>query len=156
MVESIITEGMCWLILFVMLVVIEIVTLGLTTIWFAAGCLVAFVLSLFHISLPVQIFVFLTVSVLLFILTRPVAIRYFNKDRARTNVESVIGRSAVVLETIDNVHAKGRVELDGMEWSARSSLDTETYQKDEVVRITDVQGVKLIVEHLHTEDSEKV
>lgn len=142
---SIFPIGGYWLILFIALIVIEIITLGLTTIWFAAGSLVAFVLSLFHVPLPIQILVFLVVSVILFVLTRPIAMKYFNKDREKTNISSVIGKRALVIEEIDNLHATGKVELNGMEWSARATKDTDIYQKDDVVQIIDVKGVKLIV-----------
>lgn len=138
-------DGMYWLILFVVLVVVEIVTLGLTTIWFAGGCLAAFLLSLFDVSLPIQIIVFLAVSVVLFIWTRPIAMRFFNKDREKTNVESVVGKTAVVTKMIDNVHATGSAELEGMEWTARASSDTDIYQVGDVVQVLEVQGVKLIV-----------
>jgi len=139
-------NGMYWLILFVILIVAEIATLGLTTIWFAGGCLAAFLVSLLDASLPIQIIVFLVVSVVLFIWTRPLLMKYFNKDREKTNVDSVIGKSAIVLNAIDNVHSAGTVELDGMEWTARASKDDDVYQVGEVVRVLEVQGVKLIVE----------
>lgn len=137
--------GGYWLLLFIALIVIEIITLGLTTIWFAAGSLVAFLLSLFHVPLPIQIIVFLVVSVILFVLTRPIAMKYFNKDREKTNINSVIGKCALVIEKIDNLHATGKVELDGMEWSAKATKDTDIYQNGDVVQIIDVKGVKLIV-----------
>ena len=142
--EAVIIGGY-WLLLFIALIVIEIITLGLTTIWFAAGSLVAFLLSLFHVPLPIQIIVFLVVSVILFVLTRPIAMKYFNKDREKTNINSVIGKCALVIEKIDNLHATGKVELDGMEWSARATKDTDIYQNGDVVQIIDVKGVKLIV-----------
>ena len=135
-----------WLVLFILLMVIELATMGLTTIWFAAGSLVALVLSLFDVPLAIQIIVFLTVAVILLIWTRPIAMRYFNRNRTRTNVESVIGKKALVIKTIDNIHSEGKVNLNGMEWSARASRDADLYQKDEIVQITGVQGVKLIVE----------
>lgn len=141
-------DGMYWLILFVILIVIEIATLGLTVIWFAGGCLAAFLLSLFNVSLPIQIIVFLAVSVVLFIWTRPIAMRYFNKDREKTNVESVVGKRAVVVKMIDNIHSMGTVDLEGMEWTARASRDEDIYQVDEVVQVIEVQGVKLIVERI--------
>ena len=93
----------------------------------------------------VQVVVFLIVSVLLFIWTRPVAVRYFNKDRAKTNVDSLIGRKAVVLEKIDNLHGAGRAEIDGIEWTARAADDAVIFEKDEIVQVAAVQGVKLIV-----------
>lgn len=141
-------NGMYWLILFVIFIVAEIATLGLTTIWFAGGCLAAFLVSFICTSLPIQILVFLVVSVVLFIWTRPLLMKYFNKDREKTNVDSVIGKNAVVLKTIDNIHSSGTVDLEGMEWTARASVDEEIYQKGEVVRVLEVQGVKLIVEKI--------
>ena len=147
-------EAMVWLILLAVFLVVEAITAGLTTIWFAGGCLVAFILSLFHVSLPIQILVFLAVSVVLFIWTRPVAVRYFNKERTKTNVESIFGKTALVVKTIDNVHFVGTVELDGMEWTARAAKEEEIFQKDEVVRIIDVQGVKVIVEKVKNQEEE--
>ena len=141
-------NGMYWLILFVILIVAEIATLGLTTVWFAGGCLAAFLVSLLGLSLPIQIVVFLVVSVVLFIWTRPLLMKYFNKDREKTNVDSVIGKNAVVLKTIDNLHSTGTAELEGMEWTARASKDENIYQAGEIVRVLEVQGVKLIVEKI--------
>ena len=134
-----------WLVIFVVLIVIEMATMGLTTIWFAGGALAAFLLALLDIGLPVQIAVFLVVSVLLLALTRPLAVKYFNGDRQRTNAESLIGQQAVVLEEIDTVHSLGRVEVNGMEWSARTGDPGGVIPKDTVVLIEAIQGVKLIV-----------
>ena len=137
-----------WLGLFILLMIVELATMGLTTIWFAAGSLAALVLSLFDVALPIQIIVFLAVAVILLIWTRPIAMRYFNQNRTRTNVESVVGKTALVTKTIDNIHSEGKVNLNGMEWSARASRDTDVYQKDEIVQVIEIQGVKLIVEKL--------
>ena len=137
-----------WLGLFILLMIIELTTMGLTTIWFAAGSLAALVLSLFDVALPIQIIVFLAVAVILLIWTRPIAMRYFNQNRTRTNVESVVGKTALVKKTIDNIHSEGKLNLNVMEWSARASRDTDVYQKDEIVQVIEIQGVKLIVEKL--------
>ena len=80
-----------WLVLFVILLLIEIVTLGLTTIWFAGGALAAFVCGWIGFGLTVQVIVFLVVSVVLLVLTRPIVVKHFNQDRQKTNVESLIG-----------------------------------------------------------------
>ena len=92
-----------------------------------------------------QIIVFLLVSIILLILTRPIAIKFFNKERQKTNAESLIGQKAVVLEMIDTIHGTGRVEVNGMEWSAK--VDEASYLIDvgEIVVIEGIQGVKLIV-----------
>ncbi len=138
-------ETIFWLILFVVLLIIEILTMGLTTVWFAGGALVAFILAFAGFELPVQIIVFLLVSILLLVLTRPIAIQFFNKEREKTNVDSLIGQKAIVLETIDTLHGTGRVEVNGMEWSAKVEDPTAVIEAGVVVSIEGIQGVKLIV-----------
>ena len=138
-------ETIFWLILFVVLLIIEIITMGLTTVWFAGGALVAFILAFVGFELPVQIIVFLLVSIALLVLTRPLAIKFFNKERQKTNAESLIGQKAVVLEKIDALHGTGRAEVNGMEWSARTDEIEDIIEAGEVVIIEGIQGVKLIV-----------
>ena len=103
-----------WLALFVVLLVIEIITMGLTNIWFAAGALIAFVAGLLGFGVTVQVVVFIVVSAVLLIMTRPLAVKYFNQERQKTNAESLIGQQALVIEDIDTLEAKGRVEIRGM------------------------------------------
>ncbi|MBQ2922267.1 MAG: NfeD family protein [Tyzzerella sp.] len=138
-------ETIFWLILFVVLLIIEIFTMGLTTVWFAGGALVAFVLAFVGLGLPVQIIVFLLVSILLLVLTRPIAIKFFNQERQKTNADSLIGQRAVVLETIDTLHGTGRVEVNGMEWSAKAEDAAAVIEAGAVVSVEGIQGVKLIV-----------
>ncbi|MDD2978943.1 MAG: NfeD family protein [Hespellia sp.] len=138
-------NGLSWIVLFIVLIIIEIFTMGLTTIWFAGGSLVAFVLSLLGLSLPIQVIAFVVVSVALFLVTRPIAMKYFNKDRVKTNVESLLGKTALVTENIDNIHATGKVEVNGLEWTARAEEDGLVIEKNSVVEILKIQGVKLIV-----------
>ena len=83
-----------WLVAFGALLLIEILTLGLTTIWFAVGALAAFLLALLHVPLMLQIVVFIVVSVLMLIFTRPVMTKYLNKKTTKTNAESLVGRNA--------------------------------------------------------------
>ena len=138
-------ETIFWLILFAVLLVIEILTMGLTTVWFAGGALVAFILAFVGFGLPVQIIVFLLVSIGLLILTRPIAMKFFNQERQKTNAESLIGQKAIVLEKIDTLHGIGRAEVNGMEWSAKTDDSDGTIDTGEVVVIAGIQGVKLIV-----------
>ena len=136
-----------WLILFIILLVIEIITLGLTTIWFAGGALVAFVLSLLEVSPVVQWAVFCAVSLILLFATRPWAVRYFNNQRKeKTNVDSLIGKTSVVTSEIRNLEGRGEVFVNGLTWTARSGEDSLTIAEDTHVTVTAVQGVKLIVE----------
>ena len=138
-------ETIFWLILFVVLLVIEIVTLGLTTIWFAGGAVAAFILALVGFGLPVQIVVFLVVSIVLLVVTRPLALKYFNQERQLTNAESLIGQKAVVIEKVDTVHNSGRVVVNGQEWSAKTDEPDGVIETENVVSVEGIQGVKLIV-----------
>ncbi len=135
-----------WLVLLVVLVVVELITMGLTTIWFAGGALAAALISIPGTPLALQILVFLVVSALLLYFTRPIAVKYFNRDRTRTNVESLIGRQAIVISEINNVEGTGQVNTGGMEWSARSSYHNIVIPVGAVVMILGIDGVKLIVE----------
>lgn len=137
---------MIWLIVLVVLVVIELLTMGLTTVWFAGGALMATIASLAHAPVVVQIILFLVTSALLLYFTRPVAVKYFNKDRVRTNAESLVGRQAIVISEIDNLQGIGQVNVGGMEWSARTRTDGITLPVGSVVIVFAIDGVKLIVE----------
>ena len=138
-------ETMYWLLIFIVLLVIEIGTMGLTTIWFAGGALAAFIMGIIGFGTGVQIAVFSIVSIVLLVSTRPIALKYFNKERQKTNAESLIGQKAVVIETVDTLHNVGRVEVNGQEWSAKTDEPHEVIEKDAVVSIEGIQGVKLIV-----------
>lgn len=135
-----------WVVLLVAFVVIEVLTMGLTTLWFAGGALVAAVLAALNLPPYVQIAAFIVVSLVLIFFTRPIAVRYFNVDRVKTNAESIVGKKAIVTGTIDNLKATGQVTVNGMEWSARAVADDITIPEGAVVYIVAISGVKLIVE----------
>lgn len=135
-----------WLIGIAVFLVIEIVTLGLTTIWFAGGALVAFFLSLVFDNLILEFAVFIVISLVLLFFTRPVAAKFFNGQRVKTNYEGLIGKKAKVTGRIDNQNACGQVILNGQEWTARAVNDRDIIEVDEVVVVKDISGVKLIVE----------
>ncbi len=138
-------QEFCWLFLFVLFLVIEIISLGLTTIWFALGAIVAYVITLFTHSWLLEFIAFLLVSVLSFLYTRPIAIKYFNFKRTATNIETLVGQNALVLETIDSLHNTGKVEVHGQEWSAKSTNPSMILEKGKVVIIEGIEGVKLVV-----------
>ena len=135
-----------WLILLIILLVIEAISLELTTIWFAGGALAAFIAALVGADVVVQVVLFLAVSIVLLVFTRPVAMRYLNRNKTPTNAESLIGEQAVVTQTINNLMGRGVVLVKGMEWTARSQENSEMIEKDTIVRILRIDGVKLIVE----------
>ena len=139
------TISIIWLVVLAILLVIEFLTLGLTTVWFAGGALVAFLVSLAGGPLWLQLLLFIAVSVVLLLFTRPLAVKYLNKDVQKTNVDSIPGQKGIVTATIDNLKAEGQDTIQGMEWTARAK-NGNTIEKGKVVRVTAVEGVKLIVE----------
>ena len=138
-------EAIVWLAVAIVLLVVEIITLGLTTIWFAGGALVACVAAALQADFLVQVILFLVVSVMLLFFTRPVAMRYMNKNRTKTNSESLVGKEAVVLQEINNLKASGQVQLNGIEWTARAENMEDVIEKGAIVYVKKIEGVKLIV-----------
>lgn len=134
-----------WLITFVVLLGIEAVTMALTTIWFAGGALVAFVMALFGVNVQVQLAIFVIVSFILLFFTRPFALNYVNKTTVKTNMESLIGKNARVTVEINNLEGKGAAVLNGQEWTARALKDDDIYPAGTMVEVKDIIGVKLIV-----------
>ncbi|MGN0264787.1 MAG: NfeD family protein [Oliverpabstia sp.] len=138
-------EAIVWLAVAIVLLVVEIITLGLTTIWFAGGALVACVAAALQADFLVQMMLFLVVSVVMLFFTRPVAMRYMNKNRTKTNSESLVGKEAVVLQEINNLKAAGQVQVNGIEWTARADDMEDVIEKGAIVCIKKIEGVKLIV-----------
>lgn len=137
--------ALMWLIALVLFVVVELLTVGLTTIWFAGGALAALAAELLSAPFWVQVILFFAVSIALLVFTRPLAAKYINQKRVKTNVESLIGQRAVVLKDIDNLKGQGQVQVGGMEWTARAVRDEMKILADEIVYIQAVDGVKLMV-----------
>lgn len=138
-------ETIIWLVIFIVMLGIEIATLGLTTIWFAGGALLATLVAAIGLPVYVQIPVFLVVSVVLLLFTRPIAQKYFNKERIRTNAEGLVGQTAVVTETINNMKGMGKAVINGQEWTARSSEDAVELEKETQATIVAIEGVKLVL-----------
>ena len=140
-----------WLGIALALIIFEIITVGLTSIWFAAGAFVAAIVSFIGGGLMAQLLAFVIISVLLLIFTRPIAVKYIFTKKEKTNIDAIVGKQGVVIEKIDNAKNKGVVKLDGLEWSARST----SYEIAEckVVVVQSISGVKLIVEELKQDDN---
>ena len=136
----------CWLLLAAIFIVIELVTLGLTTIWFAGGAFVAAIAGACGANLVVQVILFLVVSIVLLVLTRPIAVKHLDSKIEKTNSEALIGQTAVVSQEINNVNATGQAKINGMEWTARAKNDGDIIPAGTNVTIVEISGVKLIVE----------
>lgn len=133
-----------WLVAMVIFGVLEAVTVGLTSIWFALGALGALAAAAASAPVIVQIVVFLGVSFLTLLLVRPLAQHYVNDRRVATNADRVIGREAVVTEDIDNIQGRGRVSISGADWTARAE-DDQPIPAGSTVRVLRIEGVKVIV-----------
>lgn len=140
-----------WVVAFLVMLIIEAATLGLTTVWFAGGALVAAIITPLGAPIWLQIIVFIVVSVVLLIFTRPIVAKHFNGNRAKTNVESLAEKKAYVTEEVDNIKATGKVKVDGMDWSARTAEDGVTIPMGSLVKVLKVEGVKAIVEAIKEE-----
>lgn len=136
-----------WLVLLVVFAASEAVTVGLTSIWFAAGALIALIAALLGAAVWIQITLFLAVSLLCLAAVRPLAKKHLNNKVEPTNADRVIGAQAQVTQEIDNIHGKGAVVIRGMTWSARSQ-DGSAIPEGTMVRVLRIEGVKVFVEPL--------
>lgn len=134
-----------WLIATIVFVVVELITVGLTSIWFAAGSLGALAVAAFGGNVIIQAIVFLIVSVVLLVLTKPWAQKYINAKAQKTNVDVLIGQKAILTEDVDNLKQTGKATVNGQEWTVRSFEDQTAFKAGELIEIVEISGVKLIV-----------
>lgn len=145
---------MAWIILLIVFLVVELITAGLTTIWFAGGALVALILAAIGLNPAWQLAAFFVVSLLLLFFTRPFVMKYIKPGREKTNYEGAIGKQVLVTEKIDNLQGTGTADLEGLEWTARMNDDRETLEKGMLGEVVAVRGVKLILKPIQQEKKE--
>ncbi len=139
-----------WLCLLILFGIGEAMTVGLTSIWFAAGSLVALVCALLGGPQWLQLALFIAISALCLLAMRPLARKYLNTRVQPTNADRILGAVAPVTEEIDNLRARGAVSVNGLTWSARSG-DNSVIPAGALVRILRIEGVKVIVEEVKEE-----
>lgn len=133
-----------WAVAFVFFLICELATsVALVSIWMAIASILSMFCAMADLSFAVQLIVFTVSSIILLILTRPLAKKLQGKFTP-TNYELDVGKNAVVVEDINNAVNKGRVKLDGTYWSART-VDGNVVQTGSVVTVVKVEGAKLIV-----------
>lgn len=130
-----------WLILIFLLIVVEVSTVNLVTVWFIASAIVSLVLSFFVDNFMIQFGIFVILGVILLITTRPVLSKMINQRSENTNLDRVIGMTAVVTEPIKK-NSVGEVKVDGKRWSA---IANRNFGIGEEVIVDEIDGVKLIV-----------
>lgn len=144
-------DAMVWLAVMTVLIIIEIITVGLTTIWFAGGALVAMLIATLGGGTILQVVVFLVVSLVLLIFTRPFALNYINSTRIKTNYEGIIGKVVRITEDVDNMNGTGCATVNGQEWTVRSVNDNNKIEAGKLAKVVNIKGVKLIVDKYEEE-----
>lgn len=134
-----------WLIFTVVTAVLEGLTVQLVSVWFAIGGLAACITSLFTDSIPIQAVVFVVVTAIALVVTRPLVKKLRKKKAEPTNADRYIGKTAVVVERIDNENATGLVKVDNQKWTARS-VDGSPIEEGLTVTVAAIEGVKLMVQ----------
>lgn len=144
-----------WLVLLIVFVVGELISVGLTSIWFAAGSLAALIVAAAGGNLAVQIVVFFAVSIVLLAATRPFAKRVINSNTHKTNADQIIGEEIIIRERVSNLNQTGMAVVNGQEWTVRTESDKEIIEQGEFARVIRISGVKLIVEKAETKNKEE-
>lgn len=143
-----------WLGIMILFLVIEAFTVGLFTIWFAAGAFAAMIACGLGLGTFGQFVVFFVVSLLLLIFTRPIALKYVNPKKTRTNYEDAVDKTVKITETVDNINGTGIAVLNGQEWTARTKTEGMLLQKGTLAKVVAVEGVKLILVPAEESDME--
>lgn len=144
-----------WIVLLIAFLVIEFVTVGLATIWFAGGALVALILAALGVGIGWQIAAFFVVSFVLLFFTRPVVVKYIKPGKIKTNYESAIGKQVRIKEKVDNIAGTGTADLEGQEWTARMEDDAVTLDAGMLAEVVEISGVKLILKPLNRENGKE-
>ncbi len=139
-------EAVIWIVLIVIFAIVEIITVGLTSIWFAGGALAALLCYAVGLGIIWQIMIFVAVSVVLLCFTRPWAMKYLKPRLVRTNYEEALGQNVCLTETVDNVKGTGTAVLKGQEWTARASEEGRVFEAGTIVKVKEIRGVTLYVE----------
>jgi len=136
-----------WLILAILLGIFEAVTVDLVAIWFAAGALAAVLPAMLGAPLWLQLTVFVAVSIVMILFTRPAAVKLLHVKKISTNADRTIGMMGRVTQEIDNISGEGRVLVNGLSWAARSD-DGAPIAEGETVLVKQIDGTKVIVERV--------
>ncbi len=139
-------EAIIWVALIILFAVIEIATVGLTSIWFAGGALVALLCYALGLGVAWQIVVFFAVSLVLLFFTRPWAMKYLKPHLIKTNYEEAVDKNVCITETVDNLKGTGTAVLNGQEWTARAYEDGKVFEPGMIVKVKEIRGVTLYVE----------
>lgn len=134
-----------WIGLIIVFAVVELATVGLTSIWFAGGALGALLGYAIGLSEIWQFIIFVVVSLILLIFTRPLALKYFKPHLVKTNYDQVVDDNVCLTEAVDNVRDTGTAVYKGQEWRARAYDENQTFEAGTIVTVKEIRGVTLYV-----------
>ncbi len=134
-------NSIIWLIIIIFLIILELMTVNLVSIWFIASGIVSLIVSLFFDNFFLEFAIFVILGLILLIKTKTILEKYLNSKKEATNLDRVIGMNAIVTSDIKK-NSVGEVKVDGKKWSAISNNDYKIGDEVEVLKIT---GVKLVV-----------
>lgn len=146
-----ITMVLVWLVIAVALGILEAATVALVSIWFAIGAVAAMIPAYLNAPFWAQILVFVLVSALCFVFTRPLFKKIIRVKKQPTNADGLVGQEGVATEDIENIECRGKVFISGLTWSARSE-NGELIPEGAVVTVKKIEGVTLIVERKNFEE----
>jgi membrane protein implicated in regulation of membrane protease activity len=138
-----------WAIVFVATLAHEIQSLNLTTIWFCISALVSLILAIFGVHIAIQVGVFIVLSIVLLLVTKPLVKKFKNRPAVRTNVDRIIGKIAKVTQKIEG-NNYGEVIIDNNYWRA-ICRDKSTFEVGEEVVILGIEGIKVVVSKIEEE-----
>ena len=134
-----------WIGLIIVFAAVEIATVGLTSIWFAGGALAALLGYAIGLSEIWQFIIFVVVSTVLLLFTRPWALKYFKPRLVKTNYDQVVGDNVCLTEAVDNIRGTGTAVYKGQEWTARAYDENQTFEAGMIVMVKEIRGVTLYV-----------
>lgn len=134
-----------WIGLIILFAAVEIATVGLTSIWFAGGALAALFCYALGLGEIWQFAIFVIVSLVLLIFTRPWALKYFKPYLVKTNYEQALDENVCLTEAVDNLRGTGTAVYKGQEWTARAYNENETFEAGMIVKVKEIRGVTMYV-----------
>ncbi len=143
--EFLLSPVAIWLALMIIFIVVEIITVGLTSIWFAGGAFASLILALAGWNPVIQIVLFFAVSFVLLFFTKPFVLKYVKPHNVKTNYEEMIGKEVRVTTRIDNREGTGTAVFNGQEWTARSMVYDLVIEAGTMVQVAEIKGVTLYV-----------
>lgn len=134
-----------WLGIIIVGIIAEIVTVGLSAVWFVCGAACAYAAGRFGCSVNMQIAVFLAVSFGLSYFLRPYTVKLLCRRKSSRHARELIGQRVRVIAPVNNAIGEGRVLVGNMEWRAKSRRDEYVFEAGDEAVIDSIEEIVLII-----------